>query len=113
MAKVREILVHSINNLEAFSAAFQKTSLFKKLVNHPEAISAIRETVGILQDSGIDVTSGAQPSAFKMAKLMMNSRFREQVKKMAEEMQKAGIDVNSKEVMDEIVALKNSMEPPK
>ncbi|KAG5351268.1 hypothetical protein E4T56_gene3585 [Termitomyces sp. T112] len=103
----------SIGDISAFTAAFQKTTVFKKLANHPEAINAIRALMGIMQEAGIDVTSGAQPSTFKMAKLMMNSKFREQVTVVAEEMKKANVDLNSKEVMDEIMALRKAAEPPK
>ncbi|KAG6911659.1 hypothetical protein DXG01_007909 [Tephrocybe rancida] len=104
--------VRNIENLPAFSAAFQKTDTFKKLANHPEAFNAIRAMMDALQEAGVDVTSG-QPSALKMAKLMMNSKFREQVKLVAEEMKKAGVDLSSKEVMDEMLALKKAAETPK
>ncbi|KAG6833760.1 hypothetical protein H0H87_001192 [Tephrocybe sp. NHM501043] len=83
-------------DIPTFSAAFQQTTTFKKLANHPEAINAIRSMMDTLRESGIDVASGTQPSTFKMAKLMMNSKFREQVKRVAEEMNKAGVDLSSK-----------------
>lgn len=40
------------NNLAAFTAAFQKTSVFKKLANYPEAIKALEELTVTLQESG-------------------------------------------------------------
>ncbi|KAF8076187.1 hypothetical protein FPV67DRAFT_1470660 [Lyophyllum atratum] len=103
----------SDDSLAAFTAAFQKTAVFKKLASHPEAIKALEDLTRMLQEAGVDLTSGKKPSTLKMAKLAMNSRFREQMKKMAEEMNKAGVDFNSKEVQDEILALKKAAEPPK
>ncbi|GLB33608.1 hypothetical protein LshimejAT787_0104920 [Lyophyllum shimeji] len=102
----------SDEHLAAFTAAFQKTKVFKKLASHPEAIKSLEDLTRILQDAGVDLTSGQKPSALKMAKLAMSSTFREQIKKVAEEMKKAGVDFNSKEVMDEIMALKKAG-PPK
>ncbi|KAG5649481.1 hypothetical protein H0H81_003585 [Sphagnurus paluster] len=62
---------------------------------------------------GVDLTSGKKPSALKMAKLAMNSQFREQMKMVAEEMKKADVDFSSPEVMNEIMALKKAAETPK
>ncbi|KAF5387779.1 hypothetical protein D9615_000214 [Tricholomella constricta] len=100
------------NNLAAFTAAFQKTSVFKKLAGHPEAIKALEELTRTLQEAGVELTSG-QVSPLKMAKLAMNSKFRQQIKRVSEEMKKADVDFASKEVMDEIMALKKAAEPPK
>ncbi|KAG6886926.1 hypothetical protein C0992_001610 [Termitomyces sp. T32_za158] len=105
--------VRAIGDLSAFTAAFQKTTVFKKLANHPEAINSIRALMETMQEAGVDVSSGAQPSTFKMAKLMMSSKFREQIRVVADEMKKADVDINSKEVMDEIMTLKKVAEPPK
>lgn len=42
------------------------------------------------------MSAGAQPSKFQMAKLLMSSKFREQMRVVAEEMNKAGVDINSR-----------------
>ncbi|KAG6837926.1 hypothetical protein H0H93_008320 [Arthromyces matolae] len=103
----------AVDNLPAFTEAFQKSTIFRKLANQPEAINAIRSLMETLKESGVDVSSGAQPSTFAMAKLMMNSKFREQIKIMAEAMKKADVDLTSKEVMDELMAIKKAAETPK
>lgn len=41
------------DGIEAFTAAFKKTSVFKKLANHPEAITALESFARALQDAGI------------------------------------------------------------
>ncbi|KAG6890922.1 hypothetical protein C0995_000879 [Termitomyces sp. Mi166 len=105
--------VWAIEDISSFTAAFQKTTVFKKLANHPEAINAIRALMETIQEAGIDMTSGAQPSTYKMVTLMMNFKFRKQVRAVAEAMKKADVDINSKEVLDEIMALKKVAEPPK
>ncbi|RDB23141.1 hypothetical protein Hypma_009555 [Hypsizygus marmoreus] len=123
---------HAVENPAAFMATFQKTSVFKKLANHPEAIAALENFAKTLQDAGqsshthddrkistesdstgIDLTSGKKPSTLKMAKLAMSSKFREEMKRVADEMNKAGVDFTSKEVMDEIMTLQKAVETPK
>jgi hypothetical protein len=39
-------------NKETFFKAFQNTSLFSKLANHPEAVVALEEFAKMLQDRG-------------------------------------------------------------
>ncbi|KAF9468930.1 hypothetical protein BDZ94DRAFT_552645 [Collybia nuda] len=98
------------SNLTAFQAAFQKTTIFRKLANHPEAISALQDLAKALDEAGVDLAGGKQPSTLQMMKLAAKSEFRATIKRVSEEMKKAGVDFGSKEVMDEIMGLKKDID---
>ncbi|KAF9449925.1 hypothetical protein P691DRAFT_758669 [Macrolepiota fuliginosa MF-IS2] len=106
---------------EAFFKAFQNTSIFQKLGNHPEAVSALENFAKLLQEKGsispvtsdinsytpigVDLSSGKPPSTLQMLKLAANPDFREGAKRVGEELQKAGVDFQSKELMQEMMEL--------
>lgn len=98
-------------NLSTFTSALQKTAIFQKIADHPQAIAALQEFACILQRDGIDLTCG-QPSVFKIMKLAANSDFKNAMKRVSEELQKAGIDISSPEVMNELLSLRNIIEKP-
>lgn len=83
-------------------ARHQDSPLFKKLADKPAALAALNDFSQILKDEGIDVASGQPPSRAQMFKLAMSSKFREGAKKVIVELQNAGIDVSSKEAMEEL-----------
>lgn len=112
------------SNLSAFQAAFQKTAIFKKLANHPEAISALQDLAKALDGAGrkfisiheqttypslagVDVAGGKQPSTLQMIKLAANSELRAAVKRVAEEMKKADVDFGSKVQLFNYFLLRN------
>jgi len=64
------------------------------------------ELVEILQSKGIDVTSSQPPSTLTMMKLMASGDFRAAMLKVAEEMKKAGVDLSSKEVFEELMKIR-------
>ncbi|KAF8897347.1 hypothetical protein BD779DRAFT_1490324 [Infundibulicybe gibba] len=97
-------------NPEAFITAFKNTSIFKKLADKPEALVALEEFARLLQSSGVDLSSGKRPSTLQMLKLASNSEFRTGAQRVVEELQKAGVDFKSKEIMDEMMNL--SKRPP-
>ncbi|KAF9013349.1 hypothetical protein BDQ17DRAFT_1419508 [Cyathus striatus] len=80
-----------------------KTSpVVKKMVENPEVMEALKDLHKFLQSNGIPI---GKPSAFQMIKLAANSDFRAAASRLMEEMQKAGIDVKSKEVLNEIMSI--------
>ncbi|TFK76104.1 hypothetical protein BDN72DRAFT_891952 [Pluteus cervinus] len=91
-------------------SAFKNTSLFRKLADKPEALHALENFAKLLQEAGVDLSSGKPPSTLQMMKLAANTRFRESAQKVADELRKAGVDFQSKELMAEIMSLKNK--PP-
>ncbi|KAJ3564349.1 hypothetical protein NP233_g8347 [Leucocoprinus birnbaumii] len=92
-------------NKEAFFKAFQNTSLYSKLSQHPDALAALSDFAKLLQDKGIDLSTGKPPSTLQMIKLASNADFREATKRVGEELQKAGVDLQSKAVMQEMMEL--------
>lgn len=80
---------------------------FEKLGESPEALAAINRLMEVLQKHGVDVSSGAKPSMFQLAKLATNAEVRDATAKgaqanylhstdaaVAEEMRKAGVDLS-------------------
>lgn len=95
----------AVESKEAFFKAFQNTGLFNKLANHPEAAVALQDLAKVLQEKGIDLTTGKPPSTLQMIKLASNAEFRAAAKRVEEELQKAGVDLRSKEVLQEMMDL--------
>ncbi|KAF7776395.1 hypothetical protein Agabi119p4_4788 [Agaricus bisporus var. burnettii] len=85
--------------------AFRQTTLFQKLAGHPEAVYALEDFAKLMQAKGLDFSSGKPPSPLQMLKLASNSEFRESAKRVGEELQKAGVDMQSKELMQEMMEL--------
>ncbi|TLS26602.1 hypothetical protein PpBr36_04223 [Pyricularia pennisetigena] len=71
-----------------------------KIAQNPEAVKAIMEFEQILKAKGFDFRAGQQPSKLQMMKLMLDKDFRQAMLKLAEEMQKAGIDGNSPQMKE-------------
>ncbi|TLD24150.1 hypothetical protein PspLS_06369 [Pyricularia sp. CBS 133598] len=71
-----------------------------KIAQSPDAVNAIMEFEQVLKAKGYDFRAGQQPSKLQMMKLMMDSEFRQAMLKLAEEMQKAGIDGNSPQMQE-------------
>jgi len=89
-------------DIDTFPARYQNTALFKKLADKPEALAALNAFAQILKDEGIDIASGQPPSRTQMFKLAMSPKFRDGAKKVVVELQNAGVDLSSKEAMEEL-----------
>ncbi|KAF9780293.1 hypothetical protein BJ322DRAFT_1112957 [Thelephora terrestris] len=89
-------------DIDTFATRYQNTALFKKLADKPAALAALNNFAQILKDEGIDITSGQPPSKTQMFKLAMSPKFRDGAKKVVVELQNAGIDLSSKEAMEEL-----------
>ncbi|KAJ4472293.1 hypothetical protein J3R30DRAFT_1062513 [Lentinula aciculospora] len=83
---------------------FSNTTLAKKLQNSPEAMQAIRDFMLVLQNEGLDISSGKAPSTMQLMKLGMKKEVRDGMMKMTTEMQKAGIDPTDKNMIEELMA---------
>lgn len=101
--------VRAVEDPDAFISGFKNTSLFKKLADKPEALQALDRFSKLLRKAGIDTTSGKQPSKMQLINLASNAEFRESARNVAEELQKAGVDLHSREVMEEVMNLKNKL----
>lgn len=97
-------------NLANFTAELRKTSLWKKLANYPDAIAVIEDFGRVLQKGGVDPSAG-RPSTFKIMKLATNPEFRASLKRVKEEMEKAGLDLNSPAVLEEVMNLQKTLGP--
>ncbi|KZT20751.1 hypothetical protein NEOLEDRAFT_1100174 [Neolentinus lepideus HHB14362 ss-1] len=102
--------VQAAESPESMIANIRNTSLFKKIADKPEALAALRDFAALLQEQGIDASAGP-PSTMQMFKLAANSKFREGAKRVVEELQNAGVDLTSKEAMEEIMKLSSRSKP--
>ncbi|KAJ3723186.1 hypothetical protein FB446DRAFT_783394 [Lentinula raphanica] len=89
---------------EEMYSRLNSTSLAKKLQNSPEAMQAIRDFMVVLQNQGLDLSTGKPPSPMQLMKLGMKKEVREEMMKMTAEMQKAGIDLTDKDMIAELMA---------
>ncbi|KAI0721950.1 hypothetical protein C8T65DRAFT_629745 [Cerioporus squamosus] len=98
-------------NLQTMFAQQQK--LLKLLQDKPEVLENIKEFVALLQNNGVDVHSGQMPSKMDMFKLLMKTEIRESAMKMAAAFQEAGIDLQSKDMMQSLMAMQKQFKGDK
>ncbi|KAN0097716.1 hypothetical protein V8E55_002162 [Tylopilus felleus] len=63
----------------------------RKLLGSPEAVKALEEIQRLMQEKGIDPTTG--PTTMQLFQLLSNAEFRKAGKKLKEELEKAGVDL--------------------
>jgi hypothetical protein len=99
---------------DPFLATFKHTSIFQKLAGNPDALSALTSFAKLIQEQGtfcierlicsfvfnlwflgVDIMSGTPPSKLQMLRMLGNAEFREAAKRVAVEMQKAGVEINT------------------
>ncbi|KAI6134875.1 hypothetical protein EV401DRAFT_863092, partial [Pisolithus croceorrhizus] len=83
--------------------SFGHTSIFRKIADKPEALTALRDFAALLKDKGIDPTAGP-PSVTQMMRLAANSDFRLAAQRVVTELQSAGVDLKSQDVIQELMA---------
>ncbi|KAI0334846.1 hypothetical protein GY45DRAFT_1317910 [Cubamyces sp. BRFM 1775] len=88
----------------------QQQKLLKLLQDKPETLEHIKTFVEQLKENGVDVSSGQLPSKMEMLRLLMKSEIRESAMKMAAAFQEAGIDIQSKDMMQSLMAMKKQIE---
>ncbi|KAI0771515.1 hypothetical protein BD413DRAFT_55931 [Trametes elegans] len=88
----------------------QQQKLLKLLQDKPETLDHIKKFVEQLQENGIDVHSGRMPSKMEMLRLLMKTEIRESAMKMAAAFQEAGIDIQSKDMMQSLLAMQKQLD---
>ncbi|KAI0643720.1 hypothetical protein C8Q79DRAFT_976358 [Trametes meyenii] len=88
----------------------QQQKLLKLLQEKPETLDHIKKFVEQLQENGVDVHSGRMPSKMEMIRLLMKTEIRESAMKMAAAFQEAGIDLQSKDMMQSLMAMQKAIE---
>ncbi|KAF8559016.1 hypothetical protein OG21DRAFT_1493419 [Imleria badia] len=69
----------------------------RKLLSSPEAVKALDEIQQVMQEKGIDPTTG--PTTMQLFQLLSNAEFRKAGKKLKEELEKAGVDLADQELL--------------
>ncbi|KAM5532730.1 hypothetical protein V8D89_013622 [Ganoderma adspersum] len=90
-------------NIQAIFSQQQK--LLKLMQDKPELLDNINEFVQLLKDNGVDISTGVMPSKMSMFRLLMKEEIRQSAMKMAAALQEAGVDVQSKEMMESFLAI--------
>ncbi|KAG1715942.1 hypothetical protein ID866_1231 [Astraeus odoratus] len=86
--------VRAIEQDNTFLHDFQNTSVFRKIADKPEALSALRDFAALLKEKGIDATLGP-PSTTQMLRLAASSDFRKAAQRVVDELKNAGLDLTS------------------
>ncbi|KAI6003793.1 hypothetical protein EDD15DRAFT_2360070 [Pisolithus albus] len=105
--------------------SFGHTSIFRRIADKPEALTALRDFAALLKDkgsvptavlsasfcmpdsipcqAGIDPTAGP-PSVTQMLRLAASSDFRLAAQRVVTELRRAGVDLKSQDVVQELIA---------
>jgi len=86
-----------------FMRKISETSLYKQLSSNPEAVKSVENLYHVMKEAGVSLETGKPPSNMQMMRLAMNRKFMKTFKTCMEEFQKAGIDLKSDGVMEEIM----------
>ncbi|KAJ7781469.1 hypothetical protein B0H16DRAFT_1710671 [Mycena metata] len=77
--------------------------------NNPEVVDSILNFAKIMEEEGIEISAGKMPGPLQLMKLARNPKFVEAARKTEEECAKAGIDLRSKEMLEQMMKLVNSL----
>ncbi|KAI0306928.1 hypothetical protein B0F90DRAFT_1813773 [Multifurca ochricompacta] len=88
-----------------FINAIKHTPLFQKLADKPDALKALSDLYSLTKEMGLDINSTTPPSQYQMFKLVTNRRFVRVVKRVMEELNAAGLKLNSDDALQEIMGL--------
>ncbi|KAH9062212.1 hypothetical protein EDB87DRAFT_1787848 [Lactarius vividus] len=88
-----------------FIDAIKHTTLFHKLADKPNALKALSDLYSLTKDMGLDINSTTPPSQYQMFKLVSNRRFVRAAKRVMEELNAAGLKMNSDDALQEIMGL--------
>ncbi|RPD62010.1 hypothetical protein L227DRAFT_609876 [Lentinus tigrinus ALCF2SS1-6] len=91
----------------------QQQKLLRLLQDKPEVLDNIKEFVTLLQNNGVDVHAGQMPSKMDMFRLLMKTEIRESAMKMAAAFQEAGIDLQSKDMVQSLMAMQKQFKGDK
>ncbi|KAF7352971.1 hypothetical protein MVEN_01264500 [Mycena venus] len=77
-------------------------NLFK---DKPDAINAIINVAKVMEESGVNISAGQMPGPMQLLKLANNPKFKEAYAQAQLEFEKAGIDIQSKEMVDQMMKI--------
>ncbi|KAI8583361.1 hypothetical protein K450DRAFT_223268 [Umbelopsis ramanniana AG] len=72
----------------------------KKLQSNPQILQQLADFTILLQEKGLDASSGKQPGFGQIMKLMSDPEVKEKAAKLAQDMQAAGIQMDMNTVME-------------
>ncbi|EIN10865.1 hypothetical protein PUNSTDRAFT_132929 [Punctularia strigosozonata HHB-11173 SS5] len=90
-------------NAAEAAAQFRTTSIYKKIADNPEAIAAVNKLLELMKEKGFGFDAGKPPSPMQMFKIGRDPEVRQAIITALAQLESAGIDVTSKETMDEIM----------
>ncbi|OBZ71903.1 hypothetical protein A0H81_08242 [Grifola frondosa] len=94
-------------NMQAMIAQQQKiTRVFQE---KPELLQHVKDFAKILQEEGIDLQTGGMPTKMQMIRLFMKADVRDRTMRMMSAFQEAGIDLQSKEMLETFMAMKKTL----
>jgi len=81
---------------------FRNLPLFQQIANNPEALKAMSTFTDAVRESGVELPL-TTPSKREIMQLALNTKFRNALQTYITEMKNAGIDMTSKENIQEIM----------
>ncbi|KAJ6539142.1 hypothetical protein B0H19DRAFT_1269494 [Mycena capillaripes] len=91
-----------LDEAELAKTAEWAQNMFK---DKPDAINAIVNVAKVMEESGVAISSGQMPGPMQLLKLANNPKFKEAYAQAQLEFQKAGIDIQSKEIVEQMMKL--------
>ncbi|KAJ7638616.1 hypothetical protein FB45DRAFT_406913 [Roridomyces roridus] len=79
------------------------------LMDKPDAVNALLKFTQALEDAGVPISAGQMPGPMQMLKLAGNKKFVAAATELQAELSKAGIDIRSKEFMDQMMTIVKQM----
>ncbi|KZV64615.1 hypothetical protein PENSPDRAFT_162232 [Peniophora sp. CONT] len=90
---------------DEFMKRIGQTGVFKQInEKNPAAATAIADLYEVLKESGVEFKPRQLPSKLQMMKLAMNRKFITAFKACVVELEKAGIDFKSEDVMEKVMS---------
>ncbi|KAF8211341.1 hypothetical protein K438DRAFT_1807144 [Mycena galopus ATCC 62051] len=71
----------------------------------PDAVNAVRNIAMIMEESGVQISAGQMPGPMQLLKLANNPKFMEAYRAAQAEFAKAGIDIQSKELVEQMMKI--------
>ncbi|KAK7061542.1 hypothetical protein R3P38DRAFT_2830069 [Favolaschia claudopus] len=88
-------------------AELAKTAEWAQNLFHdkPDAMNAVINFAKVMEESGVAISAGQMPGPLQLMKLARNPKFKEAFEQVQVEFHKAGIDIQSKEMVDQMMKL--------
>ncbi|KAF7355133.1 hypothetical protein MSAN_01428900 [Mycena sanguinolenta] len=79
-------------------------NLFK---DKPDAVKAVIKVATVMEELGVQISAGQMPNPLQLLKLAKNPKFMEAYTEAQQEFKKAGIDMQSKELVEQMMKIIN------